>query len=271
MGKPGKIVLVVLAAALASLIVWQVAQPPGEPVYKGKRLSEWLPYDVGGGGWQMRPEFEEAVRQAGTKAIPALLRMLRAKDSPFKVSLIRLVQRHHILKVHYIPAGVLNDSGCCGIGILGADAQSAMPELIEIANRKISPQSQVSAIYSLGGLAPSAKEAVPSLLRWATDGNAQVRSSAIEVLGRIGAEGDLVMPVLINALHDPSAEVQTRALAALRKFGPDAHLAVPALVAFLNSLNPPTPFEVHRCAEVLRALQAIDPEAAAKAGITNSP
>jgi HEAT repeat protein len=136
---------------------------------------------------------------------------------------------------------------------------------------KISPQSQVSAVYSLVGLAPSAKEPVPSLLRWATDGNAEVRSSAIEVLGKIRAEGDLVVPVLTNALHDPSAEAQYRALVALRKFGPEAHLAVPALVDFLNSLNPPTPFEVHRHTEALRALQAIDPEAAAKAGITNAP
>jgi hypothetical protein len=61
----------------------------------------------------------------------------------------------------------------------------------------------------------------------------------------------------------------TFAAVALGRFGPDAKLAAPALVGFLDSLNAPKD-SFHR-QYALDALKAIDPEAAAKAGITNAP
>ena len=173
--------LAMVAAALVGVIAWQVAQPPDEPVYKGKRLSAWLePNSVTAG-----QATEDAVRQAGTNAIPTLLRMLRAKESPMKINLMRLVQKQHIFKVHYSPAWELNSMGSFGFSVLGTNAQSAVPELIEIANRNISPHSQTCAIFSLGCIGPSAKAAVPSLLRWAVTNANRTAPFATDALFRI--------------------------------------------------------------------------------------
>ena len=61
-----------------------------EPVYQGKSLSFWLQGYIQGGsyiGVWPEPEVDEAVRQIGTNAIPALLHMLRAHDSKLKLAL----------------------------------------------------------------------------------------------------------------------------------------------------------------------------------------
>ena len=44
---------------------------------------------------------DEVVRQAGTNALPTLLRMLRAKDSSLKVNLVDLLTRQHIIKMDF--------------------------------------------------------------------------------------------------------------------------------------------------------------------------
>jgi HEAT repeat protein len=68
--------------------------------------------------------------------------------------------------------------------------------------------------------------------------------------------------VLTNALHDPSSYVQNAAVQQLGMFGRDAKLAVPALVEFLNASHD----DVNKF-NATNALKAIDPEAAAKAGV----
>ena len=174
--------LVVMAVALASVIVLRVTQPfEPEPVYQGKKLSEWVIKE-------RRQEVSEAIRQAGTNAIPVLLRMLSANDSPLKAKLMELAQKQHIIKIQYIPAVLWNAYGCWGFDLLGADGQSAVPALINIADENISPKCQIYAIQSLAYIGPSAKKAVPALLRWATNANEEVRYHAKSSLRRIDPE-----------------------------------------------------------------------------------
>jgi hypothetical protein len=215
---------------------------------------------------------EEAVRQAGTNAIPTLLRMLRARDSAWKVRLMNLVERQHIVKIPYTPAEERNWAGLHGFEVLGASAESAVPDLIEIGNANIFRSSRLTPsfggwdpsrcaldcpIYALAFIGPSAKEAVPSLLDWATNAGYNVRALAMKALGEIHAEPDRVVPVLINLVRDGQGE----AAEALAKFGPDAKLAVPALIELLNGES------WHAKPYATNALKRIDPEAAAKAGV----
>ena len=232
MRKRVHIALGVVLVMLAGVIAWQVLRER-EPVYQGKRLSSWLKAH-GGQGWQRNAD--EAVRQAGTNAIPTLLRMLCAKDSPLKAKFMDLAERQHIIKVQYTSAIFWNRAAEHGFEVLGAKAQSAVPALIEIADQKIPSTSQINAITALGLIGPSSKEAVPSLLRWATNADVYVRSSAIHALGAIHAEPDRVVPVLINGLHDSDSRVQVRAVMALEKFGPNVKIAAPTLVEAIPSL-----------------------------------
>ena len=308
-------VLLVAALGWAS---WQALRPgQAEPVYQGKPLSTSLkalvlernpstaPFPSAHFGPVSKAEINAvlAVSEAGTNALPTLLRMLRAKDWPLKAKLIKLAKRQHIIKIdiEYAPPEVWNVVAEYGLYLLGPKAQSAVPDLIQIANQNISPTSRRCAIHALLFIGPSAKEAVPLLLRCATSPDATLRNYAVAALGGIHAEPDRVLPVLINAGHDPDAKVRRDAVWALSEFGPDAKVAVPvlvkaledpdpdvrrgaawtldrlgpdagfgsgasltvsALVDFLNGLN-------DKLAKgwATNALRVIDPEAAAKAGI----
>jgi HEAT repeat protein len=267
MRKRVQIALVVGLVALAGVIEWMLHSQ--EPVYQGKPLSFWLKsrrMAVGkiNGVYYMgfREGADEAVRQAGTNAIPTLLRLLRAKDSALKAKMLSLARRQRVIKIEYTPAEVWCIGARYGFSVLGAKAQSSVPALIEIANQNLSAASRCCAIDALGLIGPPAKDAVPSLLGWATNADWQVRCNAILALGRIRAEPERVLPVLTNALHDPAAEVHPNAVKALLEFGPNAKPAVPALVGFLNADDHSMDRSI-----VTNALKAIDPEAAAKAGV----
>jgi HEAT repeat protein len=137
--------------------------------------------------------------------------------------------------------------------------------LVEYLNAPGNSDDRALAAESLGKIGPPAKEAVPSLLRWATDTNDWVRSRTIRALGNIGADSARVVPALTNALYDGDFNVQQSAVAALGEFGPSARIAVPALAEFL------IPQEFDRYADmssdVSNALKKIDPQAAARAGV----
>lgn len=257
----GRAIFLFLGIVLVGLAVWLtwLARYNPEPVYKRKPLSSWLQAYATPGG----PEAlaDEAVRQSGTNAIPTLLRLLRFEDSALKLEFMDLVRRQHIITIQFTTAAAWNWAGAKGFGVLGTNAQSATSPLIEIANRNISPSSRFYAIDALGFIGPPAKEAVPSLLRWATNTNLHVLCSAMHALVRISEEPDLVLSVLTNALHSPVPVVRMNAVLALGELGPVAKPAVPALVEMSNDSVP----DVGR--KAANALKAIETGAAAKAGV----
>jgi HEAT repeat protein len=256
MARPVKIALAAAFVALVGVIVWQMVQTPDEPVYRGKALSIWL-IDSGLDGEGPEPGAYEALLQAGTNAIPTLMRMLRAKDSPLKVQLMALVQKQHIFKIEYTTAYQRNRAAGNAFGILGAKARSAVPALIDIANQHISVASQTSAIDALDYIGPSAKQAVPSLTEWATNADPKVRYFAIHALGGIHADPGRAVPALIKALHDPDPGLPYHAVTALARFGPDAKSAVPALVEFIDRSQ-----DLGFRPTAINDLEAIDPQAA---------
>jgi HEAT repeat protein len=291
MGKRVKVALVVLTVALVGAIVWQVAQPR-EPVYQGKLLSEWLKYlppTPATQGTQHQLQARTAVRQIGTNAIPTLLRLLRAEDSALKVRVVDLLQRQRVVKIEFTPAQEWNQAASCGFAELGTNAQGAVPALREILDEKQSSLT-LRAIGALISIGPPARDAVPSILRWATNADCLMRYEAISALGSIHAQPERAVPVLVNALNEPTrlnerVLIRETAALSLARFAPDAKSAVPALVEFLNTHDdswriipqplPPTDragmifaddseATIHSRPFVLAALRAIDPEAAAK-------
>ncbi|MCX6925106.1 MAG: hypothetical protein NT154_18120, partial [Verrucomicrobia bacterium] len=80
----------VVLLALAGVTAWLVWRAR-EPVYQGEPLSFWLE------GNELNSmnsgQIDALVREIGTNALPNLLRMLRAKDSPLRLKLMRFAQR----------------------------------------------------------------------------------------------------------------------------------------------------------------------------------
>jgi HEAT repeat protein len=216
-------------------------------------------------------EAERVLEKAGTNAIPTLLRMLRQKDSPLKRKVMELLQKQHVVKIHYTPDKWRNQTAAFAfkrLGELGTGAELAVPKLIEIYEMKISPFSQQCTAGSLGAFGPAAKSAIPALVRGLTDSNSFVRSDTLLGLARIHSEPELVVPALTKALNDPHPDVRLTACMALVEVASSGLLhsgegkqAVPALVKALNDSQS----YVRNYAT--NALNWIDPEAAAKAGM----
>ena len=71
-----------------------------EPTYQGKTVSQWLEaYHPGIGSPDETKWASEAVRAIGKDAIPSLLRLLQARDSDFRLALVKLAQKQHFIKV----------------------------------------------------------------------------------------------------------------------------------------------------------------------------
>jgi hypothetical protein len=189
-----RLVLVLVGAALLSGLTWALLHwhpAESEPVYKGKTLSAWLAvYDPANTN---RPasqllETETAVLQMGTNAIPALLRMLRSPDPHLKRILWRLAQKQNIIHFHYVPPASVYERAAMGLEVLGPRAESAVPELVNIFESNLSPESQGTIARVLGLMGPLAKPAVPALLRGIVSTNSLVSQSSIWAVRRIDPE-----------------------------------------------------------------------------------
>jgi hypothetical protein len=279
MAKWATIVLAVLAVALVGVIVWQVAQRH-DPVYQGKPLSSFIKAyaksqalyeaspssEAARAASKARSQLEAALRQSKSNALLLLLRSLRAKDSPLKVKLMTALQRQHTINVEYIPAPFWNAAALEGLQSLYANAASAVPALLEFAHDNVSSKARAEAISTFSCIGPSAREAVPSLLQWATNADSEVRRRVFEALQRVEPEPSQVLPTLTNALHDPDREVQERAAGILCGFKENARPAVPALIDYFMWLDDqgehsPDTYQTQR-RMISSTIQAIDPEAA---------
>jgi HEAT repeats/PBS lyase HEAT-like repeat len=311
MRKWHRLLAALLAVAALGGLVWLVSRPrEPEPLYRGKPLSYWLqgfsPGNPPSQKGEVQPtyaEAESAFAYYGTNAIPALLRILATPDHPLKDKFFALVRRQHFIHITQplpYPAG----AAARGFQPLGTNAAPAVPQLMQIYERHPSVMSQQVVPAILAQIGPSAKAAVPLLVRATTNDDAYVRNNAVYALGQIGGEPALIVPALTECLADTFDNTRANAADALATFGTNARPAVPALLKLLvqeetnavahpkppagpgtfsdgrfNTVwgpsahkgktpsGPPGMWTIDVIGPVTKALKAIDPEAAAKAGI----
>ena len=140
MSKRLGILLAFLLLAVLGGAYWQALRQPA-PIYQGRPLTFWLKgFDIGYND-PRKPSFDqsvEAVRQAGTNALPTLLRMLRTRDSDLKHSLTRLAKKQRLIKIDYVTADRQRWAATQGFEALGLYAKSAIPQLVEISQEETS-------------------------------------------------------------------------------------------------------------------------------------
>ena len=188
--------IVIVFAAVASVVFWQVVVSSAEPVYKGKTLTQWLEQlvadEVQGGRLRVtaeqRDEARAAIRQIGAKAAPTLLHLCRAKDSTLKRRLMGWLARRHLTSVGFRPAVERNFAAYAGFMLLGTNAQGAVPGLIQVVSGHSSLDSKCCAIFSLRAIGPAAQQAVPCLLQCSS--NAAFRPYALAALLHISPKVD---------------------------------------------------------------------------------
>lgn len=198
-----------------------------EPLYKGKPLTSWLELYKLGPNRNLAEDFKqanEAVRSLGTNAIPTLLQMLRMTGPDPVIAWER------------------NHQGAIGLQALGQAAESAVPVIIQIYEAKLSPSSERWSSYALGAIGPAAKEAIPTLLRGATNANPQSRQNSLIALAGMHTEPALVVAALTNAFRDEDADVRLWACNRFGLLGNEAlearSAAMPALAPLLQDSDP---------------------------------
>ena len=206
MQKRVKIALSVLLVALLAVMAWQALRPRG-PVYQGKLLSSWLNEAFWSGG--PSAQTTSATRSVGTNAVPTLLGMVKARDGGFKRTLVMLSRR---------PSRVL-------FRLHSAEDYHRM------------------AMWGFEALGPTAKPAVPALIRLLKHDDVEVRSTAAYCLGVIGPSADEAVAALTECLSDAvnsgessraTAVLKERAATALGMMGPSARGAIPILTVATN-------------------------------------
>jgi hypothetical protein len=266
MANQRRILPVLLLIAVLGTISWLVLRPyDPEPIYKGKPLTYWLDGFLPRANSADPPsqdEAEEAVQQIGTNAIPTLLRMLRAKDSEFKLKLIQLTQKQHLINIKWRMAETQRYEALIAFTYLGPQGQSAVPDLIQIDRESRSdPKNDYRSLFDMvfASMGPAAAAAVPLLVQDTADPNYLIRWSVVQTLGKIHANSNLSVPALAKSLRDPVADVRRDAAHSLAAFGTNAQSATPELINLLFDPSPDV------SAMAASALKQIDPAAATNA------
>ena len=189
-----------------------------EPVYLGEPLSFWIRTTQTGRPF-MGTQSEEALRMMGKAAVPFLMRDLTAKDTAWQCfcrtnwSKLPSVIRDRFSAPR--PAEVRRARAIWALGAIGPAAQSAVPELLRIAQKSsniVASSALVAMPGAIWSVSPQTPGSVPSKI-WTfnTQGSisrAYFQSSLLmdQVLGalvRIGGTNRALIPLLLGALNDP--------------------------------------------------------------------
>jgi HEAT repeat protein len=248
---PKRIKLLLVVVLVAGVVVAAWCLLPREPVYQGKRLSQWI-LCLGNGGNYDAPErrlARQALDQAGDKAIPVLINLLQVEDS-LESHLMSHLQAQHVLKINYMSPW---DRNCCalsGFRYLRERASNAVPVLIAMLEDTRSVKWQENAARALTFIGPGAKSAIPALLRAAVSTNSPVCCQSIIALGDVRPPVELAIPVLLKGL-DRDTTIQFPASTILSSYGQDAAAAAPGLRELLKSQNQTTRFLAASCLQWL--------------------
>jgi HEAT repeat protein len=148
---------------------------------------------------------------------------------------------------------------------IGADPAAAVPVLKKALQDEHAQYARMLAAQALAKYGSKAKEALPALLQALADPDPQVRVDAAAAVWKVEQQAHKALPILVEALRGGKgtgmAASQNRAIHYLRQMGPEAKEAFPALLALWKDAAP------QGRESLATALQAIDPQAAATAGV----
>ena len=191
-GRRGRFLAPCLGVVALGLAVWLfypelvrgLVYPHREPVERGKRLGVWLDRyrksfpAVGESAHDgAREDAEGAIRKIGTNALPALLKMVQAKDSAVSKMVVR---------VFGLPSeDYYHTQSADGFSILGTGAKPAVRDLIRALDDK-GAGVRACAAKCLGAIGPQANEALPRLRQLFRDEMiGKVRTEATNAVAQI--------------------------------------------------------------------------------------
>ena len=244
---------VLLAGVFAAVFF----SPPKEPVYQGRKLSEWL--DVARGlnlPGVSRADAVTAVQAVGSNALPWLVHEAKAKDTWQTLIQLRL---HRWWPGKFSKPATPHEQwprACMGFAILGDAALPSIPDLVELLKHPNERRSAVgrmtllsasgvdnhmTIIYRLKGTPASAShsrarsEVFNALLAVADDTNLMAgRRQALSGLASFQDEAKRSVPVLIRGLHDDERLVRLSSVSSLGRLAREPVAVIPELIGALD-------------------------------------
>src|SRR5438128_866452 len=231
--------LVVLLAVITVAVFF--ALRPREPVYEGRRLSQWLDqYEASFLAQdQTKEQARSAISRIGTNALPALLWMVSAEDSALKQKLLTLAEKQSMVLLRMRRDDFYHAKASFGFAALGPIAKPAVPSLIVLLSDK-GPKVRAAAANALAGIGPEAEDAVPALLPCLDDrNNGILQMQAMLALAAIHKKAELAVLVLIEYVDGSRKEwnYAVFAMQALALYGETAKTAIPAIQQFVDDPN----------------------------------
>jgi hypothetical protein len=169
------ILILVSLLVLAGLIFWFTHS--NEPTYQGKTLTYWLTeYNDA----RLQADAAEianstnAIKAIGTNGIPALLKLLQARDIKGSQQIESFVQRLGWTTFQITHARQKWDLADQGFFFLGKDAGSAAPMLADLL-KKSPPEPALNILSSFANVHPPKEIALPVLTQQLTNTNGDLR------------------------------------------------------------------------------------------------
>ena len=262
------IALFALACVALVFVTVQLTRTGEGPIFRGHHLSYWLVLA------QAHPENEmagEAIRNAGTNALPFLLKWIRYEPPPWKVKVLNATPRSLTGPVSFVITSHRHfraSQSANAFRVLGTNAISAVPELTALARNTNAPLTSVYAIQALPWIGPDGLASLVSLIQ---DRRYPLRAWAVAAISitPTNAPGSTIIgPALIQCLNDSTdPRIPVTALMWLDKSRFEPAVSIPAIAA---SLINPVSSEDLRCG-ALYALATYGAQAAtALPTITNA-
>jgi hypothetical protein len=285
-----RLLLFLLAGAVAVTVGWLAWPREREPEYKGRKLSEWILCDGGrplpSGARPSSLEANVAFWHIGTNGLPWALKWIQCQPKPWRTKVYGITSRLPRPFRCEDPWPDRANGALRFLTFLGADASPAVPELTRLLNDPGFAESAWIAIVALShvgaeGLRPllellgnprasnreqaafaiagmypgtNAPRAVAAFVRCLSDQDETVAAAAALGLGHFAVQPELVVPALVKALEARDAGVRHAAAVAIPNFGDGGRPAVPSLLEALNDAD----FSVRDAAT--NALRQIAPE-----------
>ena len=274
--------LVLVAAGVVAL--WPSG--PKEPVFQGRKLSEWIRI---AGLYPTNSQTEHArvaINAIGTNAIPYLLSEFSARESRLAPKLAEWVSRKTGFDFGFDEGNPRRGMAVVGLSFLGTNAAPALPAL---ATNLTDEENCVGAawvmgecgemalpylltaltstnllnwyvvIHALGSLTAQTDAAIPPLVQLTQHTNHGFRALAAANLSKARSRMDLVIPALGRLLSDSHPSVQLMATDSLIRMRERAKGAIPDLLVMLQDTN------LTRASWASNALYKIDPSALPRA------
>jgi HEAT repeat protein len=190
----------------------------------------------------------EAMKTIGTNALPSLIRMLRAKDSQFKLEFLKLAGKQNLVNFDFERASDLHIRAAYGCSILQSQAAPAIPALVELLPEVRDSTVVPDALVRIG------PDGVLALTSGLTNNDTNVRYNVATALADIGIwrsnttvtpeeiatldqDTTIAVPALLKLLNNTTDPARAQAALTLGVIGAQAEIVVPALIATLQDAN----------------------------------